>query len=125
QRKHWARCYHPTAMTLDMTASSRVEGIFGVLKTRHVINRKSTLNWVKGALARRTKAIAVESLARAAKVPAVSIKDLEDKVLKSFEPMLKELGRVKVSHYAHKKMLAELRTSTLYDTAVLAEGNGA
>ncbi|CAN0486879.1 unnamed protein product [Laminaria digitata] len=32
QRKHWARCYHPTAMTLGMAASSRMEGIFGVLK---------------------------------------------------------------------------------------------
>ncbi|CAN0565747.1 unnamed protein product, partial [Laminaria digitata] len=63
QRKHWARCYHPTAMTLGMAASSRVEGIFGVLKTRHVINRKSTLNWVKEELARRIKAVAVESLA--------------------------------------------------------------
>jgi len=50
-------------MTLNMTASSRVEGIFGVLETRHVINRKSTLNWVKEELARRTRAIAVESLA--------------------------------------------------------------
>ena len=40
---------------------------------------------------------------RAANVPpCVSIKDLEDKVLKSFEPMLQKLGRVKVSRYARK-----------------------
>ncbi|CAN0335758.1 unnamed protein product, partial [Ectocarpus sp. 13 AM-2016] len=31
-RKYWSRCYHPTSLTLNMTASQRVEGIFAVLK---------------------------------------------------------------------------------------------
>lgn len=38
-----------------MIASWRVEGIFGVLETRHAVNSKSTLNRVKEGPARRQK----------------------------------------------------------------------
>ena len=44
----------------------------------------------------------IETTAKTCGHSAVSIKDLEDKVFKSFEPMLQKLGKVKVSHYAHK-----------------------
>lgn len=38
---------------------------------------------------------------RAAKDPTVSTKNLEGKLADTCEPMLKELGRVKVGHHAH------------------------
>ena len=60
-RKYWSRCYHPTTLTLNMTASQRVEGMFGVLKKGRYIHRRATLVWVKEELERRVKQFAITS----------------------------------------------------------------
>lgn len=52
-RKYWSRCYHPTSLTLNMTAYERVEGIFAVLKRGRILHRRATLVWVKEELERR------------------------------------------------------------------------
>ena len=61
QRKYWARCFHVTIMTLDMTASQQVEGIFGVMKRGRFISRRSSFFKVKAELEKRTEKITVTS----------------------------------------------------------------
>ena len=61
QRKYWARCFHPTVMTLDMTAPQRVEGIFGVMKRGCFISRRSSFVGVKAELEKRTEKVSVTS----------------------------------------------------------------
>lgn len=40
-------------MTLNMTATQRVEGVFGVLKKGRFVNSRSSLVWVKTELEKR------------------------------------------------------------------------
>ena len=61
---YWARCFHPTVMTLDMTASQRVERIFGVTKRGCFISRCSSFIRVKAELEKRTEKISVTSRLR-------------------------------------------------------------
>lgn len=49
----WSRCYFPTTLTLNMTATQRVEGVFAVLKKGRYVNRRSSLVWVKTELDKR------------------------------------------------------------------------
>ncbi|CAM9640468.1 unnamed protein product [Laminaria digitata] len=50
QRAYWARCNHPTAMTLNMTSSSRAEGILGIIKQGRLVNSRTSLIHVKNEL---------------------------------------------------------------------------
>ena len=40
-------------MTLNMTATQRVEGVFSVLKKGRFVNRRSSLVWVRSELEKR------------------------------------------------------------------------
>lgn len=50
QRAYWARCNHPTAMTLNMTSSSRAEGILGIIEQGRLVNSRTSLVHVKNEL---------------------------------------------------------------------------
>ncbi|CAM9288476.1 unnamed protein product, partial [Laminaria digitata] len=121
-RKYWSRCYHPTTLTLNMTASQRVEGIFGVLKKGRFVHRRATLVWVKQELERRIKEFAVASRLLSSKRTSLGQKHIEDRVLKSAEPIMRKLESVGGSTYARNELTAEMLASAAYDTYVLAEG---
>ena len=61
QRKCWARCYHPTVMTLNITASQRVEGVFGALKKGRSVCRRSSLVRVRVELEKRIEEFSLAS----------------------------------------------------------------
>lgn len=61
EREHWARCFHPTVMTLNMTASQRVEGMLGIIKKGRYINRRSSFVRVKEELEKRFEEAALSS----------------------------------------------------------------
>ena len=46
-RTYWARCFFPTTMTLGMTATQPVEGIFGAIKNGRNRKRNSTFRQVR------------------------------------------------------------------------------
>ena len=46
-RTYWARCFFPTTMTLGMTATQRVEGIFSAVKHGRNLKRSSTFRQVR------------------------------------------------------------------------------
>ena len=53
QRRHWARCYHPMAMMLGMTASSHVDGRY--------VNKRSCLLAVMKEVGKRVDSLALTS----------------------------------------------------------------
>ena len=61
QRAYWARCYHPATVTLNTTASQRVEGIFSVIKKGNIVRRCASLMTVKEEVDRRADDLRPES----------------------------------------------------------------
>ncbi|CAN0153493.1 unnamed protein product, partial [Ascophyllum nodosum] len=109
-------------MTLNITASQRVEGVFGALKKGRSVYRRSSLVRVRVELEKRIEEFSLASHLLSTKEAFLGNDYVEDDVLKSAEPLLRELGRVKASKYATKEMIAEVRASPAYSTVTLASG---
>ncbi|CAN0161590.1 unnamed protein product [Laminaria digitata] len=83
-----------------MTASQRVEGIFGVLTKGRYIHRRATRVWVKEELERRVKQFAIASRLFRTKRITLGAKQRDDRVVKSAEPLMRKLESVGASTYA-------------------------
>eukprot|EP00904_Undaria_pinnatifida_P002446 jgi/Undpi1/12201/HiC_scaffold_5.g01877.m1 len=124
-RKHWARCYHPTTLTLNMTASQRVEGGFSVIKNGRMVNKRSSLMAVKKEAERVAEKLALQSRWYSTRRTFCGKEHVEADAMKTGEPMKKELERVNASKYAKEEVINEIFASPAYSTEILTEGAGA
>ncbi|CAM9950714.1 unnamed protein product, partial [Ectocarpus fasciculatus] len=122
QRKHWARCYHPTTMTLGMTASQRVEGSFSVIKNGGAVRKNSTFGAVRKRVETVAEDLALASRMWVTKAGSLRFAHMEDDVKKAIEPVMKEYEKAGASTYARREIMAEMVASDSYDTTVLVEG---
>ncbi|CAB1099118.1 unnamed protein product [Ectocarpus sp. CCAP 1310/34] len=119
--RHWSRCFFPTTMTLNMTATQRVEGMFSVLKKGRIVNRRCSLVRVKAELEKRIAGFTLASNLLSTKAPSLGRQHIDDHVLKTAEHVFRQLTDVGASTYAVNEMVAEMRASAAYDTAVLTD----
>eukprot|EP00904_Undaria_pinnatifida_P011912 jgi/Undpi1/7851/HiC_scaffold_23.g10323.m1 len=124
-RKHWARCYHPTTLTLNMTASQRVEGGFSVIKNGRMVNKRSSLMAVKKEAERVAEKLALQSRWYSTRRTFYGKEHVEADAMKTGEPIKKELEQVNASKYAKEEVINEIFASPAYSTEILTEGAGA
>ncbi|CBJ29724.1 putative far-red impaired response protein [Ectocarpus siliculosus] len=122
RRKHWARCFHPTVMTLDMTSSQRVEGTFSVLKKGRVLRRNSTFRQVRAKCEQIAGELRLASTMQATKQTSLGKGYVENDVKKSMEKVMTAYAEVGASKYAKEEIWAEMLASSAYDTSIVTEG---
>ncbi|CAN0381400.1 unnamed protein product [Pylaiella littoralis] len=122
RRKHWARCFHPTVMTLDMTSSQRVEGTFSVLKKDRILRRNSTFRQLRAKCDRVAQDLLLASTMQATKHTSLGKGFVESDVKKSMEKVTTEYAKVGASKRTRPEIWAEMMASSAYDSSIVSEG---
>eukprot|EP00904_Undaria_pinnatifida_P011900 jgi/Undpi1/7840/HiC_scaffold_23.g10312.m1 len=123
-RTYWARCFFPTTMTLGMTATQRVEGIFSAIKNGRNLKRNSTFRQVRQRVEQVAEDLALASRMQSTKRASLGKAHVENDIKRSLEPVLTAYEKVGASKYAAEEVLAEMLASSAYETSVLVEGRG-
>ncbi|CAM9836724.1 unnamed protein product [Pylaiella littoralis] len=122
RRKHRARCFHPTVMTLDMTSSQRAEDTFSVLKKGRMLRRNTTFRQVRAKCERVAEELLLASTMEVTKQTSLGKGYVESDVKKSMEKVMTEYTNLGASKYAKKEVRAEMLASSAYDTSIVSEG---
>eukprot|EP00904_Undaria_pinnatifida_P009955 jgi/Undpi1/608/HiC_scaffold_10.g04072.m1 len=127
QREMWST---PTDALEFMTSLTSMPGCYAKYETDALHRLKMECDGVWSKIEDLVKGSGCEKYVKgylkelSSKRASLGKQHVEDRVLKSAEPLMRQLESVGGSTYARNELTAEMLASAAYDTSVLAEGQG-